>query len=328
MPYFSVVIATRNRPRLLRQALDSVLAQSLQDIEIIIVDDGSAVEHRPDYESIVGSADSGRVRFFSLIVRPQGHGASYVRNFGVEEAHAPYLCFLDDDDSWIDPNHLERARVVLADSGNPADLYMTNQVAFLHGEKQCGPIWIEDLPAILKELGNRPDRHGTHTVSSEELLLSFGFCHLNTLIVRRALFEETGGFDESTRWEEDRDLYLRLIDGARIMKYAPVTVARHNIPDPTKRSNLSTVHTELERRLSQLRVLDRAIIFSQHAAIREYGRRYKTYTLKRIAELLAADGRPTEAAFYAREALGARPTVKWAAYTAWRTLRGLASRSP
>jgi hypothetical protein len=111
------------------------------------------------------------------------------------------------------------------------------------------------------------------------------------------------------------------------MRYTPVTVARHNIPDAARQSNLSTVHTEFERRLSQLRLLDRAIIFSQHAAIREYGRRYKSYTLKRIAELLAADGRRTEAAFYAREALGAGPTIKWAAYTAWRTLKQVIARS-
>lgn len=328
MPYFSVVIATRNRPHLLRQALDSVLAQTWWDIEIIVVNDGSAVEHQLEYESIVGSADARRVRFFFLITRPQGHGASYARNFGVAEANAPYLCFLDDDDCWIDPNHLGRAQAVIADSGTPVDLYMTNQTAFLHDEQQPGPIWIEDLPAILSKLGNRPDRQGTHTVVAEELLLSLGFCHLNTLIVRRALYDEIGGLDENIRWEEDRDLYLRLIDSASIMKYAPVTVARHNIPDPAKRSNLTTAHTEFERRLSQLRLLDRAVIFSRHATIREYGRRHKSYTLKRISELLAADGRHTEAAFYAREALGAGPTIKWAAYTAWRTLRGLANRSP
>ena len=128
--------------------------------------------------------------------------------------------------------------------------------------------------------------------------------------------------------EHDRDLYLRLIDIATVMKYAPVTVARHNIPDPIKRSSVTTVHTEFERRLSQLRLLDRAIVFSRHAAIRAYGRRHKAYTLKRIAESLAADGRHVEAAFYAREAFGAGPTVKWAAYTAWRTAQGFTKQSP
>ena len=53
MPLFSVVMATRNRPALFRQALESVLGQSCRDIEIIVVNDGSASEHQPAYESII-----------------------------------------------------------------------------------------------------------------------------------------------------------------------------------------------------------------------------------------------------------------------------------
>jgi hypothetical protein len=210
---------------------------------------------------------------------------------------------------------------VITEAGAAVDIYMTHQAAFLHDKQQPGPIWLEDLPPILARLGNQADRHGAHTVTVKELLRSRGFCHLNTLIVRRALYEEIGGLDERNGWEYDRDLYLRLIDRAEVIKYAPVTVARHNVPDPAKGANLTTTHSEFERFLSQLRLLDRAIYSSRHAAIRAYGRRYKAYTLKRIAEALAAAGRHAEAAFYAREALGAGPTVKWAAYTAWRMLK-------
>jgi glycosyltransferase involved in cell wall biosynthesis len=327
MPFFSVVMATRNRPALFRQALESVLAQSCRDIEIIVVNDGSVGEHQLAYESILGAVASSGVQSFALVPRPQGHGGSLARNFATAAANAPYLCFLDDDDTWTDPNHLSRAQAVITESETPVDVYMTNQAAFLNDRQQPGPIWIEDLPPILASLGNRPDRHGAYTVVINELLRSQGFCHLNTLIVRRALYEEIGGLDERNGWEHDRDLYLRLIDRAAVMKYAPFTVARHNVPDPTKRTNLTTAHADFERFLSQLRLLDRAIYSSRHAAIRAYGRRYKAYTLKRIAESLAATGRHAEAAFYAREALGAGPTIKWAAYTAWRTLKQVIARS-
>jgi glycosyltransferase involved in cell wall biosynthesis len=321
MPFFSVVLPTRNRPVLFCQALESVLGQSCQDFEVIVVNDGSASEHQPGYESIIGAVDSIRVRSFALISRPQGHGGSFARNFGAAQANAPYLCSLDDDDIWTDPNHLSRAQAVIAEAGAPVDIYMTHQAAFLHDKQLPGPVWIEDLPPILAKLGNRPDRHGAHTVTVEELLRSRGFCHLNTLIVRRALYDEIGGLDERNGWEYDRDLYLRLIDRAAVIKYAPVTTARHNVPDAAKTATMTTALSEFERLLSQLRLLDRAIFFSRHAAIRAYGRRHKAYTLKRIAESLAAAGRHTEAAFYAREALGAGPTTKWAAYTAWRTLK-------
>jgi glycosyltransferase involved in cell wall biosynthesis len=328
MPSFSVVIATRNRPALFGQAFESVLAQSWSDTEIIVVNDGSDTEHQPEYESILGAVDSSRVRSFSLIPRAKGHGQSFALNFGAAKANAPYLCFLDDDDCWTDPSHLGRAQAVIADPGAPVDLYMTNQAAFLHGEQQSGPLWIEDLPAILDKLDNRPDRRGAYTVTIEELLRSRSFCHLNTLIVRRALFEEIGGMEETIRWECDHDLYLRLIDRAAVVKYVPVTVARHNIPDPAKAASMTTTLSEIERRVFQLMVYRRAQYLSRHPAIRAHACRHHAYTLKRIAESLAISGRHVEAAYYAREALRTGPTVKWAGYTAWRTLRALGGSSP
>ena len=138
MPYFSIVIATRNRPSLFRSALESVLAQSWSDSEIIVVNDGSTTEHQREYDSVLGTVDASRVRSFTLIPRPNGHGGSYARNFGAAEAKAPYLCFLDDDDCWTDPSHLDRAQAVIFDATAPLDLYMTNQAAFLNGVQQRG----------------------------------------------------------------------------------------------------------------------------------------------------------------------------------------------
>jgi len=325
-PFFSVVIATRNRPALFRQALESVVAQASADVEINVVNDGSEAEHQLAYDAVLAAVPR-RVRSFSLVRRPNGHGGSYALNFGAAQASAPYLCFLDDDDLWTDPGHLARAQTVIAESEAPVDLYMTNQAAYLRGEKRLGAIWLDDLPAILSRRGGSPDRRGAHAVTVEDLLQSQGFCHLNILIVRRALFEEIGGLDEANRWEYDRDLYLRLIDRAAVMKYVPITTARHNIPDPTAAANITTRLSEFERRLYQIRALDRVIYFGRHPGLRAHGRLHKAYALKRLAEALAAAGRHVDAAFYAREALGAGPTVKWAGYTAWRTLSALAERS-
>lgn len=327
MPFFSVIMATRNRPALFRRALESVLAQSSADFEIIVVNDGSAPAHQHAYASVLGAVAADRVRSFTLIPRPNGHGQSYVLNFGAAQTSARYLCFLDDDDCWTDPSHLDRARAVIADSADQLDLLMANQAAFRRGEREQGPIWIEDLPAVLAKGGSRPDRHGAHTVTVAELLQSRGFCHLNTLIVRRALYEQIGGMDETIRWECDRDFYLRLIDRAAVMKYLSATVARHNVPDPAEAASMTTALSEVERRLFQARVFDRAALFGRHPAIRAHGRRHKAYTLKRLAVALAAAGRHAEAAFYAREALGAGPGIKWAGYTVWQLLLALAHHS-
>lgn len=321
---FSVIMATRNRPALFAEALASVLAQTARDFEVIVVNDGSASEHRSAYDAILrdaGTRGNIRVRALSLPERPRGHGTSYAINSGAEAATERYLCFLDDDDCWTDIAHLARVRELIEATPPPPDVVMTNQTAFLNGTPKPGPIWIEDLPGILARRGKLPDRPDAYTVTVDELLESHGFCHMNTLIVRRALFQEIGGMDEANRWEHDRDLYLRLIDHAQVMCYLPFVVARHNVPDPAGRSNVTTGLSELERRLFQIRALDRAALFARHPGIRAHGRRHKAYALKRIAECLAASGRTAEASWYAREALGAGPTFKWAGYTAWLWLR-------
>lgn len=319
---FSVIMATRNRPRLFERALRSVVEQSFSDREIIVVDDGSSEENVARYRAL-SDAMGGQVRWYSLAVRPKGHGPSYAINFGAERAGGTYLCFLDDDDWWTDPERLQRASVTLGDPRREVDLYLGNQVAFLHDQQKPGPIWIEDLTEILKSRGKTAERDGTYSVAVPDLLASHGFCHLNALIVRRALYAELGGMDETIRWEGDRELYLRLIDRAKVMVYDPAVIARHTVPDPAETSNVTTATSELEKRLSQVRVLDRAQLFAEHPEIRAYARRHKAYTLKKIAESLERMGRCAEASFYAREALGAGPTVKWAGYTTWLAAREL-----
>lgn len=324
---FSIIMPTRNRPASFGRAIESVREQSWPDFEIVVVDDGSSAEHLDAYRAIAEGTEKGRVRWFSLVARPNGHGQSYAVNFGAAQAAGAYLCFLDDDDWWTDSEHLKRAHGVIEASEGRVDLYLGNQAAFLHGKQKPGPIWIEDLVSIAERGGNRADRNGAYAVGIDELMASQGFCHMNALIVRRGLYEQVGGMDETIRWECDRDLYLRLIDSAMVVKYVPATVSRHNIPDPAKASNMTTMLSELERRLFQVRVLDRAALFARRGEIRAHGRRHKAYALKKIAEHLDRMGRHREAAFYAREALGAGPTAKWAGYAAWLAARAFGKSS-
>jgi glycosyltransferase involved in cell wall biosynthesis len=319
--YFSVIMATRNRPAEFRKAVDSVLVQSFRDIEIIIVNDGSEERYQAEYAAILDAINGIPVRVVSLARLSSGHGQSFAINSGVSKSEAPYICFLDDDDYWTDPRHLERAASVI--SSSPVDLYMANQAAYRGADIQPGPIWLDDLGSILQRLDRRPERDGSYTVDAEDLLRSRGFCHLNTLIVRRTLYEDIGGMAEDIRWECDHDLYLRLVDRAALMKFVPVVVSRHNIPDPTKRSSMTTGLTEAERRLFQLSVFRRAQVLARNPMIRSYAQKHTAYTLKRIAESLAEAERYVDAASYAREALRAGPTLKWTGYTAWLTFRAL-----
>ncbi|GAA5201211.1 hypothetical protein GCM10023322_80770 [Rugosimonospora acidiphila] len=103
-PEVSVVIPTRNRPELVPRAVRSALDQTLRDIEVIVVVDG------PD-ESTRGAlaeyADDQRLRLVEL---PESGGAPNARNVGAQEARAPFVALLDDDDEWL----LEKLETQLA----------------------------------------------------------------------------------------------------------------------------------------------------------------------------------------------------------------------
>jgi glycosyltransferase involved in cell wall biosynthesis len=98
-PLVSVVIPTKNRPQLVVRAVQSVLAQTLEAIETIVVIDG------PDKttEQNLRQLDDPRVR---MILSPISLGAGSARNAGVHQARADWVAFLDDDDEWL-PQKLE-----------------------------------------------------------------------------------------------------------------------------------------------------------------------------------------------------------------------------
>jgi len=321
---FGVIIPTRNRPALFNQALESVLMQRDASFEVVVVNDGSDEACLHDYRAIEQSAGA-RARFIYLPRTKRGHGQSHALNFGVAGVDCDYVCFLDDDDFWTDPTHLARAEQVIAGAERSVDVYLANQQAFNNGAYVGTSVWLENL---IERIGASAvaDPRGAYTVTVEDLFKCDNFGHLNTTVVRRPYFLEIGGLDENIRYENDRDFFLRVIDRARLIKYHPAVVSRHNIPDQTRRDNMSTVVSNLEKRLDQLRVLDKAVLFASQPAVRAHGKEHKVYALKKIAEQCAQDGRLDVASHYARQALLIGFGWKWAAYTLWLAARNLAYR--
>jgi len=78
----------------------------------------------------------------------------------------------------------------------------------------------------------------------------------------RASFLALSGIGESQRFETDRDFFHRAIDRARLIKFLPWVVSRHNLPDPDAKAKMTSVESELSKQLSQLRVFDKAVSFS------------------------------------------------------------------
>lgn len=329
---FSVVMATRDRPVLFAEALDSVLAQQGADFEVIVVNDGSSAEALAAYQPIWAAAQQrlgARFQVHSLVHRPRGHGQSYSLNYGVAQAGGSHVCFLDDDDKWTDTGHLARAAAAIdnaARSGGALDLYMANQAAWISPERPLGTLWLGPLEQQLRAGGQQPDAQGCYRVDVPALMACDGFCHVNCLVVRRALFQQVGGMDEGIRWECDRDLFLKLIEVAGMMLHHPAVVAYHRVPDPAKTSNMTTALGMLEKRLLQTIVLDRALLRTSQPAIAAHAREHKGYALRKMALEFAAQRDWARASIYANQALGVWPGFKWALYCLWCLGRRIGAR--
>lgn len=180
-PAVSVVLATRDPdPGYLGEAVRGVLAQTAGDLELVVVDDGSA---NPVADLL---PDDGRIR----VLRQGNAGVSVARNNGVAASCAGLLAFLDDDDRWS-PTKLARQLVTLAAAP---------------GAALCdGPF------DLIDERGDvLPWRwSGTHHADFLDLLGGCGIC-LSTVVVPRTTFDAVGGFDPSLGLAEDWDLFLRL----------------------------------------------------------------------------------------------------------------------
>jgi glycosyltransferase involved in cell wall biosynthesis len=183
-PAVSIVITTYNRAGLVGQAIDSALAQTWIDREILVVDDGST-----DGTEAVIRGYGARVTY----VRKENGGEASARNHGIREASGGWVAFLDSDDAW-EPDALTtlmaaarknpeaglvamRARAMLAD-GTPTGR--------THGKRSKGPLF---------------------TTGS---LLWGDSGGVLMPMVRRDLLLEEGGFDETLRSATDCDMWLRL----------------------------------------------------------------------------------------------------------------------
>ncbi len=320
---FSVIIATRNRPVLLGRAMASVRMQRGAAYELIIVDDGTGPAHASALDAMRAQLGANEC-MINLPVRAAGHGQSYALNEGAARARNPYLCFLDDDDEWIDPEYLAKAAAFIAAAPEGPDvLYFQQQAQLADGEIVQAPVWLEGLQHALT--GQAP-AGGAYCVDAAWLLRTENHCHLNTTIIRRDLFDRIGGLNEGLRYENDRDLYLRSIDAAETILYAPFVVSLHHVPDSAAGTNMSTQYSEREKWLYQASLFSRNALVARHTAIRRLCRRHFGYTMKKIALSLAQEGRFGDAFHVARLGFAWGPGAAWAGLTAYFGARALLRR--
>jgi len=312
MPFFSVIIPTRNRPEVVAEAVRSVLSQDFVDLEILLVDDGSDIPLSEDQLNI-SREESDKLKIIRLDFQPCGRGPSYTRNVGIWSSSGDYCAFLDDDDIWIKDDHLSVAHKALSQSGQSVDLYLSNQEAFVASTGDVSNLWLYSLVNVLAQ-EKRELESGCYRVTAGDLIASAGFCHLNTSIVRRQLLDEISGLDANLGYEEDFDFYLRAIDAAQKILFCPDIIARHNVPDRTKKNNVSTLFSEIDRLNIRLYILNKNMLSATSPDIVDHCEEFWVQTLRLMAEKCVQRDDYVMASRLLRRALGARFSLKWQAY--------------
>jgi glycosyltransferase involved in cell wall biosynthesis len=116
-PQFSIIIPTFNRATLIWRAVESVMHQTWQDWELIVIDDGST----DNTAEIINSYQDERIRYFYQ----ENQERNVARNNGIEQAHGKYVCFLDSDDYFL-PNRLQGLYNCLQNSKFPVACFFTD----------------------------------------------------------------------------------------------------------------------------------------------------------------------------------------------------------
>jgi len=181
-PLVSVLIPTFNRAPWVGEAIASVLAQLYPHVELIVVDDGS---HDATPEIVQGFGPA------LTYIRQAHAGVSAARNRGVAASHGELVAFLDSDDLWL-PGKLA-AQVALFQQRPQAQACYTDEIWIRHG--------VRVNPRLI---------HRKHSGWLFERSLPRCIISPSSMMLRRALWNRLGGFDESLPACEDYDLWLRL----------------------------------------------------------------------------------------------------------------------
>lgn len=196
-PTFSVVIPVFNRAGVIGDALLSVLRQTYQEFEIIVVDDGST----DDLRAAVAALDDPRIR----IIEQEKGGANVARNRGIDAARGSHVAFLDSDDRYL-PHHLEAVASIVSSGYNGA---VYARVIVDRGE---GLSFMKPPRAIGR---------GEHM--ADYLLRDRGFVQTSTLVVPTNRAREIR-YREGMPFGQDTDFAIRLYNAG---------VPFHMLPEPS-----------------------------------------------------------------------------------------------
>jgi glycosyltransferase involved in cell wall biosynthesis len=212
----SVVIPTHNRKDFIGETVDSVLAQTYTDLEVIVVDDGST-DGTGDYMRS-RYADDARVRY----IWQENAERSAARNRGIDEARGEFVAFLDSDDLWL-PKKLElQMQVMEARPKVVMVLCWTSNIGLVEGQ------------SVFTLL---PEKEDCETEGFHQRLVALNRIISATPVIRKSIFEQCGKFclDDKVICFEDWELWIRVACFGKVDTVPRILAIRRHHPGNTEK---------------------------------------------------------------------------------------------
>ncbi|MFB5662615.1 glycosyltransferase family 2 protein [Alteribacillus sp. HJP-4] len=186
----SVIIPTRNREKLLSQAVNSVLQQTHEHLELIIVDEASD----DGTEEYIKSIDDQRIHY---IRHDQPKGGNIARNNGFKQAAGDYIAFLDDDDIWS-RKKLEKQYAAMKKHPDA-------------GMVSCNNLVFNEKGSILRQSSRGSNKYYSQKEALQKILIDNFIGGASFPLIRRECLEKVNGFREHLKSAQETDLYVRII---------------------------------------------------------------------------------------------------------------------
>ncbi len=320
---FSIVVPTGNRPKDLVATLEGIRQQIYQNYEVLIINNGTKPEYIESYLQVEPLFDQ-RFKFLNFHNEfSQGFGPAIARNLGIQAARGEYIAFCDDDDKWIDNDyllvlneHIQRYAPVILISEQQG-------IAVDQGKEIISrPEWFTQIkePRFSKKM-----KANLYFVDFNYFIERGTLPHLNITVYKKEQLLVEKGFDRSLWYEEDLDLFLRMVASYNDIYFNNQLVASHYIPDKSQNKNI-TSNIDFVK-INQIRILiaNKLLTNQPNTSIEKYARKMLMNSSKHIAEYLAEDKKYTIALGYAKLALSLEFTVKWFAYSVYLFFKKLLS---
>ena len=303
-PSVSVVIATRNRPKYLARLLLCVQQQELENLECIVIDDGSGSETIAAYEEIWRGLDDRFQLHLKSATEANKDGVSRARNRGIKLARGEFVAFCDDDDLWLRTDHLSTGMRVLRSHG--ADLYFAKLRLSSDGAVVRSDFYEKATKDLTRHLLRGESDIFEIDNESGATLLRHHTLHCNTIIAAKRLLLDGGLYWEYLYVREDVDFGLRVMDRANKILYRSTLSADYDV---TPRESLSRSVTPIESHLFSIIAALHAESSMRSPMMRKVARGNRAWFLLQVAHAAHSDGRSRQAKEFALQSLLLSPTA-------------------